>query len=108
METGDVDQTGESMADQRNSSRQNPLVSIITVVFNGVNNIEATLLSVINQSYKNKEYIIVDGGSTDGTGATARFDHPYNICLDNSGNIIVADSWNFKIRKVYIGRQNSC
>ncbi|HKR07100.1 MAG TPA: gliding motility-associated C-terminal domain-containing protein [Bacteroidia bacterium] len=39
-------------------------------------------------------------GSTDGTGSLARFDHPYNICLDNSGNVIVADSWNFKIRKV--------
>ncbi|MEP7170174.1 MAG: gliding motility-associated C-terminal domain-containing protein [Bacteroidota bacterium] len=39
-------------------------------------------------------------GSTDGTVASARFDHPYNICLDNSGNIIVADSWNFKIRRV--------
>lgn len=45
----------------------NPLVSIITVVFNGVNTIEQTILSVLNQSYKNIEYIIIDGNSTDGT-----------------------------------------
>jgi len=44
-----------------------PLVSIVTVVFNGVNTIERTIESVIGQSYKNIEYIVIDGGSTDGT-----------------------------------------
>jgi glycosyltransferase involved in cell wall biosynthesis len=42
-------------------------VTIITVVYNAVNTIEDTIKSVINQTYKNIEYIIVDGGSTDGT-----------------------------------------
>lgn len=45
----------------------NPLISIVTVCFNAVNNIEETILSVISQSYENIEYIIIDGGSTDGT-----------------------------------------
>lgn len=42
-------------------------VSIITVVYNGVETIEQTILSVLNQTYKNIEYIIIDGQSTDGT-----------------------------------------
>ncbi|MEZ4801583.1 MAG: glycosyltransferase family 2 protein [Gelidibacter sp.] len=44
-----------------------PLVSIITVVFNGEKHLQQTIDSVHNQTYKNIEYIIIDGGSTDGT-----------------------------------------
>jgi glycosyltransferase involved in cell wall biosynthesis len=44
-----------------------PVISIVTVVFNGVQSIERTIQSVVSLSYENTEYIIVDGGSTDGT-----------------------------------------
>ena len=42
-------------------------VSIITVVYNDVKNIRSTIESYLSQSYDNKEYIIIDGGSNDGT-----------------------------------------
>jgi glycosyltransferase involved in cell wall biosynthesis len=45
----------------------NPKLSIITIVYNNVRDIERTMLSVIDQTYTNIEYIIVDGLSTDGT-----------------------------------------
>lgn len=44
-----------------------PLVSIITVVYNGENSLEKTIKSVLGQTYLNIEYIIIDGGSSDGT-----------------------------------------
>ena len=44
-----------------------PLVTVITVVFNDVANVERTILSILNQTYDNVEYIVIDGGSKDGT-----------------------------------------
>lgn len=51
----------------KKSYEDKPLISIITVVFNGEKHLEQTIQSVITQSYDNVEYIIIDGGSTDGT-----------------------------------------
>ena len=40
-------------------------VSVITINFNNPNGLEKTIASVINQTYKSIEYIVIDGGSTD-------------------------------------------
>ncbi len=63
----------EKIKDYINSLDENqnindlPLITVITVVFNGAKTLEETIQSVINQTYPNVEYIIIDGGSTDGT-----------------------------------------
>jgi glycosyltransferase involved in cell wall biosynthesis len=42
-------------------------VSVITVVYNNASTIKSALDSVVAQTYKNIEYVVIDGGSTDGT-----------------------------------------
>lgn len=44
-----------------------PLISVITVVYNNAAGLETVINSVSNQTYGNLEHIVIDGGSTDGT-----------------------------------------
>jgi len=44
-----------------------PKLTVITIVYNNVRDIERTIKSVLNQTHKSIEYIVIDGKSTDGT-----------------------------------------
>jgi glycosyltransferase involved in cell wall biosynthesis len=75
-----------------------PLVTIITVVFDGAEDLEKTLLSVLNQSYDNVEYIVVDGGSTDGTlDIVRKYDHAIDYWISEKDGGIY-DAMNKGIR----------
>ena len=48
-------------------SAEQPLVSVITVVYNGAGNLAKTIRAVAEQTYPNVEHIVIDGASTDGS-----------------------------------------
>lgn len=75
-----------------------PLVSVITVVFNGDNFLEECIHSVLNQTYDNFEYIIIDGGSTDKTlEIIKKFDGIIDYWSSESDHGIY-DAWNKGIK----------
>lgn len=59
--------------------QNNPLISIITVCRNSVKTIAQTMQSVLDQTFSDIEYIVVDGGSTDGTlGLIKEYEKKFN------------------------------
>lgn len=64
-----------------------PFFSIVTVCYNAKAVIEKTILSVINQTYTNFEYIIVDGGSSDGTlGVINKYKNNISVLISEPDN----------------------
>ena len=92
------------------STQDQPLVTVITVVFNGAATLEHTIRTVIEQTYGNVEHIIVDGGSTD---ATLDILHKYEGIIDywvSEKDAGIYDAMNKGIalaRGDYIGMLNS-
>jgi glycosyltransferase involved in cell wall biosynthesis len=67
--------------------KTSPLITVITVVFNGERFLEETILSVISQTYDNVEYIIIDGGSTDGTlDIIKKYEHAIDYWVSEKDN----------------------
>jgi glycosyltransferase involved in cell wall biosynthesis len=75
-----------------------PLITVITAVFNGGKYIEQTIKSVLGQTYDKIQYIIIDGGSSDGTVEIIR---KYNDVLSwiSEKDTGVYDAWNKGIRR---------
>ena len=46
---------------------EKPKISIVTICYNSASTIEETIQSVLSQDYPLLDYVIIDGGSTDGT-----------------------------------------
>lgn len=83
-----------SMGYFKQSLPNKPLITVVTVVFNGEEFLEETIQSVINQTYDNVEYIIIDGGSTDGTlEILQKYDSSIDYWVSEKDNGIY-DAWN--------------
>lgn len=78
----------------KNSRPDRPLISIVTIVFNGERYLEHTIRSVLALADDHLEYIIIDGGSTDGTlDIIRRYEH----CIDywrSQPDAGIADAFN--------------
>ena len=69
-------------------------ISIITIVLNNKQNIEKTILSVLNQKDVDLEYIVIDGGSTDGTlDIIEKYKNNIDVLISEKDNGIV-DAFN--------------
>ena len=58
---------GEESMESRNKLNFYPKISIITVTLNSERTLEETIKSILSQDYPNIEYLVIDGGSIDGT-----------------------------------------
>ena len=70
MQPGTAPQFGGKRFKQpapRENGAAPPLITVVTAVFNGARSLEPTIQSVLCQTFRNFEYIVIDGGSTDGT-----------------------------------------
>ena len=89
------------------------LVSVVMSVFNGENTIDDSISSLINQSYKNIEILIMNDGSTDGTAEKLeKYEKNYSSIklFKNTENIGLTKSLNILINAAegeYIARQDA-
>ena len=74
-------------------------VSVVTVVRNAVDCLKKTVESIISQSYESVEYILIDGGSTDGTIDLIKYYHNHIDFWSSEKDNGIYDAMNKGIRK---------
>lgn len=74
--------------------REEPLISVIVSVLNGVKTIERTIRSVLDQSYSQTELIVIDGGSTDGTVEVLAAHHDRIAYWESKPDRGICHAWN--------------
>jgi glycosyltransferase involved in cell wall biosynthesis len=76
-----------------------PKLTIITASYNGAKSLERSILSVLNQNYPCLEYVIIDGGSTDGSVDIIKKYEKYLSYWVSEPDNGIADAWNKGIKK---------
>jgi glycosyltransferase involved in cell wall biosynthesis len=87
------------MLDQSEINPVRPLVSIVTIVLNGAQELRQTLDSVLQQTYELVEHIVIDGGSTDGTVEILKEYEPHLEYWTTEKDGGISDAFNKGIRK---------
>lgn len=78
----------------KTNQAKKPLITVVTAVYNGERFLEETIQSVINQTYDNVEYIVIDGGSTDRTlDIIRKYEHAIDYWVSEKDTGIY-DAWN--------------
>lgn len=94
----------------KKNDKRFPLITLITIVLNNRRDIENTIKSVLYQNYPNLEYVIIDGGSLDGTlSIIKKYEKYIDYWISQKDNGIF-DAWNIGLKLAlgkYVGFINS-
>jgi glycosyltransferase involved in cell wall biosynthesis len=93
-----VAEGGRQLLSRESAASDAPLFTIVTALFNGVATIEKAIQSVVGQSFKNFQYVVVDAGSIDGT---IRILERWNDRIDywrSEPDAGIYDAWNKGIK----------
>lgn len=82
----------------KRSEPNKPLITIITATYNAAKYLPAAIQSIREQNYENIQYIVVDGGSTDGTVDVIRANEDVVDYWISAPDMGIYDAWNKGVR----------